>query len=402
MADEEKPKKKPSKLIKLTPTDEEVKAPKKSIKDAMAAVNRKNQATGFNKSRLASDLKPPEVIPTGILALDYALNIGGFPRGRIIQLYGPEASWKSTVALRTIAECQKRGGWAVWIDAEMTFDPIWAKRNGVDTEQLIVVPPDTMEEGLQLIEDYAREGADIIVLDSLIALAPTKELYTDKTKKTAESFDKEQMGLFGRIMSKWLRRVMKVFAEHRTLFIAINQIRSSLSQYGPPETVPGGKALKFYNSISIKLKRMTANADQVLDANKNVIGAKYEFKIEKTKHGIIGRGGDFTLVGTNIDNFTTLRDIAIELGIIEKVNASNYMVAGEKINGKENVRIALIKNKELCAQIEEACRSKMGFNISDFNDDENAAPIQLDMSDEEMDAADEDIENDTAEEQSEE
>ena len=356
---------KKSKLIGLIPVDENIEPPKKSLKQIAASLKRNSEFAKHNDIQSGSEIKSPEVIPTGILALDYALSIGGFPRGKIVQLYGNESSWKSTICLRTIAEAQKSGGTAVWFDAERSFDPSWAKANGVvmSDDQFLLIKPDTAENALDSIEEMAREGVTIVVLDSIAALAPHKEKYSDENKRELQPLDKEQMGVFAKIMSKFFRRAMGTFAKSGTLFLVVNQLRSSLSPYGSPTSVPGGKALKHANSISINMKRLTAEKDRVYDSQKNVIGSKYEFTIDKTRYGVIGKSGGFTVVGTKIDNVLTLRDIAIQSGIIEKINASNYMLNGEKINGANNVAVKLLENPELAKEIELKIRAKMGFNV---------------------------------------
>lgn len=387
------------KMLSLQPVDENVVIPKKSAKDIMAALNRGGKLTGYNKIQTARNFASPSVIPSGILELDYKLKVGGFPRGKVVQLYGAEASYKSTVCLKTVAEAQKISPDCVclWVDAEHAFDGVWAEAHGVDLDRLLVYPPDTQEDALNAMENASKQGVDVIVLDSLIALAPMKELYTDNTKKTIENLDKEQMGIFARNMSKWFRRVMKVFAENKTLVMIINQIRSSLSPYGPPTSVPGGKAVKYYNTISINFKRLTSAADQILDSNKNPIGAKYQFTIDKTRYDAIGKTGVIVTVGPTVDNYTTLRDVGIDQGLIKKLSTVSYDVDGLIVKGKDNINIELLKNKELTENLMKQCRAKMGFNITLKHEVESDG---LDITEEEMNAAEEDIEVDevTAEE----
>lgn len=357
-------KKKDPKILGLVPADEETKSPKKGLKALISELNRDPKFRSHNSITLGSDLKDYEVIPSGILRLDYALGVGGFPRGKIVQIYGNESSWKSTVCMRTVAQAQKMGGQCAWFDAERSFDKRWAQTNGVDLDNIAIIEPDTMEDCLNTIEKMARAGVDVIVLDSLAALAPHKEMYSDDNKAVKQPLDKEGMALAARLWSKWFRQAPGYIAKNGSLFMIINQLRSSLSPYGNPVAVPGGKAVAYYNSITINLKRVTAKDGQVIDSvTKQVIGGHYNFTIEKTKFGVIGNGGQFKVVGKTVDNFTTLKDIGIQVGLIEKINTSNYLVNGEKINGAGNVEIYIAKHPEYAKELEKQIRERMGFNV---------------------------------------
>jgi len=365
-----------SKLSKLIPIEKEsIPVEEKSMKEAINAVNRGAKLDGFSKIVCGDELDSPKIISTGIIGLDYNLQIGGFPRGRIVQIYGAEASFKSTIALRTVAEAQKGGAKVLWVDAEMGFDINWAKANGVDMKKIGIMKPDNQIEGLDTITNAIKDGDwNVVVLDSLIALAPQKES-GDSKKNTVASIDVEAMGVFARKMSQWFRNNVKYISKHGILFIIINQLRMNISGYGNPEVVPGGNAVKYYSSINLGIKKLKAKDDQIKDKNDNIVGAKYQYIIDKTRFDTYGKTGQFTVYGNIIDNYSMLRDIALKEGIIEKLNASYYQYGETKINGLNNVAKELIKNKQMCSEIEAKIREKMGFNVNSFD------PYAMDIED---------------------
>jgi len=374
------PPKKPNKLLNLAKTDEAqvIKAPKKTAQQLKNELLKDTKFSEHNRVLLGNEVLMPNVIPSGILRLDYEIGIGGFPRGKIVQLYGKEASWKSTICLRTGAEAQKSGGLVAWVDAEFSFDPSWARRNGINLDNLILHKPDTMEDAFIFIDKMIRGGVDVIVLDSLAALAPHKEIYANENKTERQPLDKEGMALAARLWSKWSRQGPKLLDQNDNLFMIVNQLRSSLSPYGNPVSVPGGAAVKYMNSLSLNTKRVTAKDGQIVDKQTGkVTGATYEFIIDKTKYGIIGNGGSFKTNGLTIDNMTTLRDLGIREKIIERVNSSNYLVNGEKINGQDNVTDYLREHPEIANAIEKQLREQMVKNYT-----ENADKFHAQVSDE--------------------
>lgn len=351
-----------SKLAKLIPIEEsEVIVEKKSLTESMNAINRKMKLGKFSKVKCASDLKSPEVIPTGIIGLDYSLKIGGFPRGRVVQIYGAESSWKTTIALRTCAESQRRGGKVLWVDAENQFNPDWATANGVDLDTIGVMQPDNQLEALDTITAAIEDGQfDIVVLDSLVALGTKKE--TEDT-----SLEVNDMGTFPKKMSQWFRSNIKYINRYGVLFIIINQLRKNITGYGNPETVPGGEAIKYYSSINIGIKKLTAKDEQILDSQGNTIGAKYQYIINKTRFDMFGKTGKFTAYSNIVDNYSMIKDIGLKEGFIKKLNTGWFEFNGEKIHGEEKIKFALAKDKNVYADLENKVRAKMGFNITAFN-----------------------------------
>lgn len=287
-----------------------------------------------------------DVIPTGCLTLDLALGIGGIPRGRIIEIYGPESSGKTTVSLHIVAEAQKMGGRAAFIDAEHALDPIYAERLGVDTKELYVAQPDDGEQALNICDTLIRSGAfDIIVIDSVAALTPKAEI-------DGEMGD-NHVGLQARMMSQALRKMTSVSSKSKTAVVFINQLREKIGvMFGNPETTTGGKALKFYASIRLDVRK----TDTIKDGQ-NVIGNRTKVKVVKNKLAPPFKVAEFDIMyGTGISQSGCVLDTAIDLGIVKKSGAW-FSYNDEKIGqGKENTKVYLEKNPEVMNEIEAKVR----------------------------------------------
>lgn len=302
-------------------------------------------------------------IPTGALSLDIALGIGGYPRGRIIEIYGPESSGKTTVALHAIAEAQKMGGVAAFIDAEHALDPVYARNLGVDIDNLIVAQPDTGEQALEITEQLVRSGAiDIIVVDSVAALVPKAEI-------DGEMGD-SHVGLQARLMSQALRKLTGVLAKSKTVAIFINQLREKVGiMFGNPETTTGGRALKFYSSIRLDVRKQEA-----IKINGEVMGTRTKVKVVKNKVAPPFREAVFDIVyGKGISNEGCVLDLATDLNIVDKSGAW-FAYNGQKIGqGRENAKSYLAQNPEVMKEIEDKVRSNfnMAFEKSMTGMDEN-------------------------------
>ena len=290
-----------------------------------------------------------EVIPTGCLTLDLALGIGGIPRGRIVEIYGPESSGKTTVSLHIVAEAQKLGGRAAFIDAEHALDPIYAEHLGVDTKNLYVSQPDNGEQALNICDTLIRSGAfDVVVIDSVAALTPKAEI-------DGEMGD-NHVGLQARMMSQALRKMTSVSSKSNTAIIFINQLREKIGvMFGNPETTTGGKALKFYASIRLDVRK----TDTIKDGQ-NVVGNRTKVKVVKNKMAPPFKVAEFDIMyGTGISQSGCILDMAIDLGIIKKSGAW-FSYNDEKIGqGKENTKLYLEKNPEVMAEIEKLVREQV-------------------------------------------
>ena len=278
-----------------------------------------------------------DVIPTGCLALDVALGIGGFPRGRIIEVYGPESSGKTTVALHAIAEAQKAGGIAAFIDAEHALDPVYAANLGVDLDNLYVSQPDTGEQALDITDSLVRSGAvDLIVIDSVAALTPKAEIEGD--------MGDSHVGLQARLMSQALRKLTGVTNKSKTCVIFINQLREKVGvMFGNPETTPGGKALKFYSSVRLDVRK----ADALKDATA-VVGNRTKIKVVKNKLAPPFKTAEFDLIyGKGVSQEGCILDLGVDYGIISK-SGSYFSYNGEKFaQGREKAKDYLCANPEL-------------------------------------------------------
>ena len=288
-----------------------------------------------------------EAIPTGALSLDIALGIGGVPRGRIIEIYGPESSGKTTLALHVIAEAQKMGGEAAFIDAEHALDPVYAKKLGVDIDNLIVSQPDTGEQALEITESLVRSGAlDVIVVDSVAALVPKAEIDGD--------MGDSHMGLQARLMSQALRKLAGALNKTKTVLIFINQLREKIGiMFGNPETTTGGRALKFYASVRMDIRKI-----ENIKQDGEVKGNRVRVKVIKNKVAPPFREAEFDVVyGQGISKEGNILDMAVNLDIIEKAG-SWFSYNGERIGqGRENVKKYLKENPEILEEVEEKVRA---------------------------------------------
>lgn len=306
-----------------------------------------------------------EVIPTGSLTLDMALGVGGLPRGRVIEIYGPESSGKTTVALHVVAEAQKMGGEAAFIDAEHALDPVYAKKLGVDIDNLIVAQPDTGEQALDIAEALVRSGAlDVIVVDSVAALVPKAEI-------DGEMGD-SHVGLLARLMSQALRKLTAVISKSGTVVIFINQLREKVGvMYGNPETTPGGRALKFFSSVRLDVRR-----GEVIKNGTELIGNKTKVKVVKNKVAPPFKTAEFDILyGEGISKEGNILDFAVENNIIKKSGAW-FSYNGEKIGqGRDNVRKYMVENKEFTAEIDrqvrELLKNNSGYLPSEADNSDN-------------------------------
>ncbi len=297
-----------------------------------------------------------EVIPSGCLTLDLALGIGGFPRGRIIEIYGPESSGKTTVALHAIAEAQKMGGVAAFIDAEHALDPVYAKKLGVSLDDLYVSQPDTGEQALDITEALVRSSAvDIIVVDSVAALTPKAEIEGD--------MGDTHVGLQARLMSQALRKLTAIVNKSKTCVIFINQLREKVGiMFGNPETTPGGKALKFYASMRLDIRK----TDTLKDAD-GAMGNRTKAKVVKNKLAPPFRQAEFDIVfGEGISQEGCIMDMGVQFDIIGK-SGSFFSYNGVKIaQGREKLRLYLRENPEIKAEIEQKIRDAASGKITDI------------------------------------
>ncbi|MDP9092780.1 MAG: recombinase RecA [Actinomycetota bacterium] len=293
---------------------------------------------------------PIEVIPTGSIALDVALGIGGLPRGRIVEIYGPESSGKTTVALHAVANAQAAGGVAAFIDAEHALDPDYARALGVDTDALLVSQPDTGEQALEITDMLIRSGAvDIVVIDSVAALVPRAEI-------EGEMGD-SHVGLQARLMSQALRKITGALSNTNTTAIFINQLREKIGvMFGSPETTTGGKALKFYSSIRLDVRRI-----ETLKDGADAVGNRTRVKVVKNKMAPPFKQAEFDIVyGQGISREGSLIDVGVEQGIIKKSGAWYTYDSDQLGQGKENVRSFLRDNPDLADEIEKKIKEKLG------------------------------------------
>jgi recombination protein RecA len=305
--------------------------------------------------RLGSrNVLPVTVIPSGSISLDAALGVGGFPRGRVVEVFGPESSGKTTLALQVIAQAQKVGGAAAFIDAEHALDPGYARKLGVDVDNLIVSQPDCGEQALEITNALvASGGIDVVVIDSVAALVPKAEL-------EGEMGD-SHMGLHARLMSQALRKLTGVVARTNTLLIFINQIREKIGvMFGNPETTTGGRALKFYSSVRVEVRRMAAIKD-----GEKVVGNRTKIKVVKNKVAAPFREAEVDILyGEGVSREGDLLDLGVIQELVEK-SGSWFSYAGERIGqGRENARAYLIANPEIREQLDAALRKQLGFGAS--------------------------------------
>ncbi|MDR3021548.1 MAG: recombinase RecA [Clostridiales bacterium] len=351
-------------------TQEEIKASTSSVKDADDKSKAIDIVIGqieklFGKGSIMKLTEVPvvatEVVSTGCLSVDMALGIGGLPKGRVVEIYGPESSGKTTLSLHVIAEAQKKGGVVGFIDAEHALDPVYAGKLGIDLDKLYITQPDNGEQGLEIAESLVRSGAfDVIVVDSVAALTPKAEI-------EGEMGD-SHMGLQARLMSQALRKLAGTANKSKTLIIFINQLRDKIGiAYGNPEVTPGGKALKFYASVRIDIRRQ----DQIKDGTE-AVGNRTKVKIVKNKLAPPFKTAEFDIIyGKGISNEGCVLDMAIEHDIIQK-SGSWFSYKEERLGqGKENIRAMLESNKPLLAEIEQKVRALLKpKNVVEIEDNE--------------------------------
>ena len=350
---------------RLDPTDNSHKI--KSL-DAVMAQIEKAHGKG-SVMRLGDDIRPPiEVIPTGSIALDVALGIGGLPRGRVVEVYGPESSGKTTVALHAVANAQKNGGIAAFIDAEHALDPEYAKKLGVDIDSLLVSQPDTGEQALEIADMLIRSGSlDIIVIDSVAALVPRAEI-------EGEMGD-SHVGLQARLMSQALRKITGALNNTGTTAIFINQLREKIGvMFGSPETTTGGKALKFYASVRLDVRRI-----ETLKDGTDAVGNRTRVKVVKNKVSPPFKQAEFDILyGQGISREGGLIDMGVEQGFVRKAGAW-YTYDGDQLGqGKENARNFLKDNPDMTDELERKIKEKLGVGPRTEEEAESVAePVAL-------------------------
>ncbi|GAA3458983.1 MULTISPECIES: recombinase RecA [Saccharothrix] len=310
---------------------------------------------------------PIEVIPTGAIALDVALGIGGLPRGRVVEIYGPESSGKTTVALHAVANAQRNGGIAAFIDAEHALDPDYAKKLGVDTDALLVSQPDTGEQALEIADMLVRSGAlDILVIDSVAALVPRAEI-------EGEMGD-NHVGLQARLMSQALRKITGALSSSNTTAIFINQLREKIGvMFGSPETTTGGKALKFYASVRLDVRRI-----ETLKDGGEPVGNRTRVKVVKNKVAPPFKQAEFDILyGQGISREGSLIDMGVDQGILRKSGAW-YTYEGDQLGqGKENARKFLRENPDVANEIEKRIKDKLGIGATLDADETAPAPVEF-------------------------
>lgn len=336
-------------MAKKPEPDQEFKNKAAAVEQAVGQIEKQHGKGAIMRLGNASlDVDIP-VIPTGSISLDMALGVGGLPKGRIVEIYGPESSGKTTLALHAIANVQKAGGIAVLIDAEYAFDALYAKNLGVDIDNLLVSQPDTGEQALEIADTLVRSGAvDIIVIDSVAALVPAAEIEGD--------MGDSHMGLQARLMSQALRKLTGILSKSHTCLIFINQLRMKIGvMFGNPETTTGGNALKFYSSVRIDIRRIAAIKD-----GDNVIGNRTKAKVVKNKVAPPFRDAEFDILyGKGISYSGDIIDLAVTHNIIEKSGAW-LSFGGERLGqGREKARDFIEENKDVLGKIEKQLHDKL-------------------------------------------
>jgi recombination protein RecA len=324
---------------------------RKALEIALTQIEKQFGKGSIMKLGEASAAMQVETIPTGSMAIDIALGVGGIPRGRVIEIFGPESSGKTTVALHVIAEAQKLGGIAAFIDAEHALDPLYAKNLGVDIDNLLISQPDTGEQALEIAEALVRSGAvDVVVIDSVAALVPRAELEGD--------MGDAHVGLQARLMSQALRKLSGAISKSKTSAIFINQLREKVGvMFGNPEVTPGGRALKFYASVRMEVRR----TDSIKIGN-DVVGNRTRIKVVKNKIAPPFRQAEFDIIyGQGISKEGSLVDIAVEMDIMNKSGAW-YSYKDERLGqGRENIKEVLKQRPELSAEIEQRIRESLSL-----------------------------------------
>ncbi|MGD2294378.1 MAG: recombinase RecA [Candidatus Aminicenantes bacterium] len=331
--------------------EQKKEAKSRAIESALTQIEKQfGKGTVMKMGQKDAAVKVP-AIPTGSIAFDLSLGIGGVPRGRVVEIFGPEATGKTTLAIHVIAEAQRQGGQAAFIDAEHAMDPTYAASIGVNVDELLISQPDFGEQALEIAEVLVRSGAvDVIVVDSVAALVPKAEL-------EGEMGD-AHMGLQARLMSQALRKLTAIVSRSKTCFIFVNQIREKIGFFlGSPETTTGGRALKFYSSLRIDVRRIAA-----LKEGENVIGNRVKVKIVKNKMAPPFRMAQFDIIyGEGISKEGDLIDCGVDVGLIEKAGTW-YSYKGERMGqGRENVKKLLKDNSELSGELDREIRKKVGL-----------------------------------------
>jgi recombination protein RecA len=338
----------------------------KNIEMAMSQIERQF-GTGAIMRMGDEELRKMDVIPTGALSLDLALGIGGVPRGRVVEIFGPESSGKTSLALHIVAEAQRNGGLAAFIDAEHALDPIYARAIGVDVDELLISQPDTGEQALEITDMLIRSGAlDVVVIDSVAALVPRAELEGD--------MGDTHVGLQARLMSQALRKLAGTINRSQTTAIFINQLREKIGvMFGSPETTPGGRALKFYASVRIDIRRIEA-----IKSGTDNVGNRVRTKIVKNKVAPPFRLAEFDIMfGEGISREGSLLDVAVEEGIVKKAGAW-YTYDGDQLGqGREKAKLFLRENPQLSVQLQDQVLRAVGLI-----DDEDAELEDSDASEE--------------------
>lgn len=325
---------------------------KKALEVALSQIERQFGKGSIMKLGEAGGRFEVPVIPSGSIAIDVALGVGGFPRGRVTEIYGPESSGKTTLTLHVLAEAQKLGGIAAFIDVEHALDPVYAANIGVDLENLYVSQPDTGEQGLEIVETLVRSNAvDVIVVDSVAAMVPRAEIEGD--------MGDAHVGLQARLMSQALRKLTSVISKSKTAVIFVNQIREKIGvMFGNPETTPGGRALKFYSSVRVEVRRMDS-----IKQNGELLGNRAKIKVVKNKLAPPFKVAEFEIIyGKGISREGSLLDVATSLGVTKR-QGSWYSYGDTRLGqGRDNSRVFLEENAEVADEIERQVRALAGLN----------------------------------------
>lgn len=369
-------------MKQTTKKDTAVQATPDDKKKALATAIAKIEKT-YGKGSVIKLGESPRLeisaVSTGSVSLDYALGVGGLPRGRIVEIYGPESSGKTTVALHVVAEVQKLGGEAAFVDAEHALDPVYAKALGVDTDNLLVSQPDSGEQALEITEALVRSGAiDIVVVDSVAALVPQQEIEGE--------MGASHVGLQARLMSQALRKLSGIVSKTNCIVIFINQLREKVGvMYGNPETQPGGRALKFYASVRLDVRR-----SEILKTGDESYGNRVKVKVVKNKVAPPFRTAEFDILyGTGISKNSEIFDLAVKFDIIDKSGAWFYYEGERLAQGRDNAKKAMEESPELLAKIEAQVREALTRSAPDdeldvLGDDDEELDIRLlDLDDEE-------------------
>jgi len=323
----------------------------KALELAVSQIEKLYGKGAIMRMGISGALLPVSIIPTGSLELDHALGVGGVPRGRVVEIFGPEASGKTTLALHIIAEAQKRGGAAAFVDAEHALDANYAKLLGVNTDDLLISQPDTGEQGLEITEVLVRSGAvDVVAIDSVAALVPRAEI----DGEMGDSLP----GLHARLMSQAMRKLTAAISKSRTCVVFINQIREKIGvMFGNPETTTGGRALKFYASVRLDIRRISAIKD-----GEEVVGSRVKVKVVKNKVAPPFREAEFDIIfGEGISRLGSLVDMGVTHKVVEKSGAW-YAYGGERIGqGRENAKRFLQENPTMADEIEAKLRAVLGM-----------------------------------------